>query len=153
MSISITPHLKHAQRRRGMAESFYADERQLGMMGRREAVGVFEADKNGNLPPFAVHHRVIKASCWSLGSNAGRRGERGLGGEERVGEMSQLCLTGLRAELCGLMLRERGWSPPSPRKNTHTQGKGAEKEEQLEESLVTASWVTCQQALTRPSLT
>lgn len=36
----------------------------------------------------------------------------GLGGG---GEMSQLCLTGFRAELCGLMLREGG-----RKENTHT---------------------------------
>lgn len=49
-------------------------------------------------------------------------GGGGMGG----GEMSQLCLTGLRAELCGLMLREGGREgvgrekecPPPP---THTQ--------------------------------
>lgn len=44
----------------------------------------------------------------------------GLGG----GEMSQLCLTGLRAELCGLMLREGGRKKeelhPPPYTHTHT---------------------------------
>lgn len=39
------------------------------------------------------------------------------------GEMSQLCLTGLRAELCGLMLREGGREKeelPPPSIYTHT---------------------------------
>lgn len=36
--------------------------------------------------------------------------------------MSQLCLTGLRAELCGLMLKEGGCFPLplSPQTHTHT---------------------------------
>ena len=90
-----------------------------GGEGREEGPGVFEADKNGNVP-LAAQHPCIKASCRSLGSKGGggevgrRRRRRGEGGE-----MSQLCLTGLRAELCGLMLGEGGWPPT--RTHTHMQ--------------------------------
>lgn len=38
-----------------------------------EGSGVFEADKNGNLP-LAAQHRRIKASCSSLGSREGGGG-------------------------------------------------------------------------------
>ncbi len=169
MSISITLHLKHAQWRREMAESFMLMRSSSGWGEREEGLGVFEADKNGNVP-LAAQHPCIKASCRSLGSNErGRRGRKeeeriGVRGGEAGGEMSQLCLTGLRAELCGLMLGEGG-CPPQIHTRTHTDththrrsggvggGGGEENEERLGDSLVTVSWVTCQQALTWSSLT
>lgn len=41
--------------------------------------------------------------------------------------MSQLCLTGLRADLCGLMLRAGGW-PPDQKTHRHThRGGGGER--------------------------
>ena len=72
--------------------------------------------------PLLLNTPVSKLPAGVWGARRGRRGreeeeegggrrrdEGGGGGEESGrGEMSQLCLTGLRAELCGLMLGEGG---------------------------------------------
>lgn len=60
--------------------------------------------------PSLLNTPVSKLPAGVWGARRGRRGreEEGGGEESGRGEMSQLCLTGLRAELCGLMLGEGG---------------------------------------------
>lgn len=56
--------------KKGKADSFMLMRSSSGWGEREEGPGVFEADKNGNVP-LAAQHPCIKASCWSLGSLEG----------------------------------------------------------------------------------
>lgn len=96
-------------KRRDGRDSFFADKKQFGMKrkegegGRKEeGPSVYEADKNGNaLPRPHCSTPLYQSFLLESGELEKRRGDKS--GRVR-GDTSQLCLTGLRAGLCGLML-------------------------------------------------
>lgn len=119
--------------KKGNGRFFYADEKQFGT--RREGRRVSESSKQIKMEmfPLLLNTPVSKLPAGVWGARRGRRGGKeeeriGVGGRwGEGGEMSQLCLTGLRAELCGLMLGGGGCVPPPPpppplheKKNRHT---------------------------------
>jgi len=109
-----------------MAASFMLTRGSSAWGKGEEGLRVFQADTNGNVPPRCSTPLYQSFLPRSGEQGGGREVEEG-GGEDRrrrgegeEEEMSQLCLTALRAELCGLML------PPPLKTHTdrHTQGGG-----------------------------
>lgn len=68
--INYTASEAYTMKKKGKADSFMLMRSSSGWGEREEGPGVFEADKNGNVP-LAAQHPCIKASCWSLGSLEG----------------------------------------------------------------------------------
>lgn len=105
--------------KKGNGRLFYADEKQFGMRERGRRRRVLESSKQIKMEmfPLLLNTPVSKLPAGVWGAGRGRRGRKAeerirVGGGGGWGEMSQLCLTGLRAELCGLMLGEGGRVAP-----------------------------------------